>query len=277
MNNFATLPSLFVLIGILAFYAIPALRAQSQLVASSTNQSAVSQPFPVTNKDDLIWDAELKRQWTDRGTPEASSRTTLRLEVAPHEFLSLIRLDIPFVDKKNGDPMTPHLGDIKNKLVSSHIPLDDVRFDGVFETTFPTAQPESLGQGKYQLGPGFEFIFPLLGNGRGDAPSPWLVSFKPWLEQNFSVAGSPDFKNINYTKLELELRANWKKRLTLKLTPRLVYNWETDVSGGVIELETDWNFTRRWYAGLILGHGLWGVGTPTTYNKMIQITLGFNF
>jgi len=253
------------------------LRAQSQPLSFATNQKEMPQPIPATNKENLIWDAELRRQFTDRGTPEASSRTTLRLEVAPHEFLSLIRLDIPFIDKQNGDPLTPHLGDIKNKLVSSHIPLDGVKLDGVFETTFPSAQPESLGRGKYQLGPGFEFIIPLWGSGRGDSPSPWTVSFKPWLEQNFSVAGSPDFKNINYTKLELELSAKWKKKLTLKLTPKPVYNWEKDDSGAVIELETDWHFTRRWYADLVLGHGLWGVGAPATYNSMIQITLGFNF
>lgn len=277
VKNFASLPSLIVLAAILTFESDTALRAQSQLASSATNQDAISQPIPVAKEDDLIWDAELKRQWTDRGTPEESSRTTLRLEVAPHEYLSLIRLDIPFVDKKNGDPLTPHLGDIKNKLVSSHIPWGDVKLDGVFETTFPTAQPESLGQGKYQLGPGFECIIPLWGSSRGDTPTPWTASFKPWLEQNFSVAGSPDFKNINYTKLELELSARWKKKLTLKLTPKPVYNWETDESGAVIELETDWNFTRRWYADLVLGHGLWGVGAPTTYNKMIQITLGFNF
>lgn len=276
MKSFAPLLSLFVLTAILASEDNIRLRAQSQSL-SSTNQNTVSQPISVAKANDLIWDAELRRQWTDRATSEASSRTTLRLEVAPQEFLSLIRLDIPFVDEQNGDPLTPHLGDIKNKLVSSHIPLDDVKLDGVFETTFPSAQPESLGQGKYQLGPGFEFILPIWGSSRGDMPSPWIVSFKPWLEQNFSVAGSPDFKNINYTKLELELSAKWKKKLTIKLTPKPVYNWEKDNSGAVIELETDWNFTRRWYADLVLGHGLWGVGTPTTYNSMVLIALGFNF
>ncbi|HTQ51020.1 MAG TPA: hypothetical protein VMJ12_09945 [Candidatus Acidoferrales bacterium] len=277
MKNLASVRCWFVLVVGITFHDNTVLRAQSQLLASNTNQIEMSQPFPATNKDDLIWDAELRRQWTDRATPEASSRTTLRLEVAPHEFLSLIRLDIPFIDKENGDPLTPHLGDIKNRLISSHIPLDDVKLDGVFETTFPSAQPKSLGQGKYQLGPGFEFIFPIWGSGQGATPSPWTVSFKPWLEQNFSVAGSPDFKNIDYTKLELELKAEWKKKLTLKLTPKPVYNWEKDDSGAVIELETDWHFTRRWYADLVLGHGLWGVGAPTTYNSMILIALGFDF
>ena len=277
MKHFAWPRCLSALTGILTFGSSALLHGQSQPLASATNQNEISRPIPLATNDDFIGDAELRRQWTDRGTPEESSRTTLRMEVAPHEFLSLIRLDIPFIDKDNGDPLTPKLGDIQNKLVSSHIPLGDVKLDGVFQTTFPTAQPESLGQGKYQLGPGFEFIFPLWGSNRGDAPTSWTAGFKPWVEQNFSVAGSPDFKNINYTYSELELSAKWKKKLTLKLTPKPVYNWEKDDSGAVIELETDWNFTRRWYADLVLGHGLWGVGAPTTYNSKILIALGFNF
>ena len=253
------------------------LRAQPQQLSFSSDEKAMLQPVPAANQNELIWGVELKRQFTDRGTPEASSRTTLRLEAAPDEFFSLIRLDIPFVDRENGAPFTGQLGDVKNKLVSRSHAFDDIKLDGVFETTFPSAQPESLGRGKYQLGPGFELVFPLFGSGSGDTPPPWTASMKPWLEQNFSVAGSPTFKNINYTKLELELKFEWKRRLTLKLTPKPVYDWEQADSGAVLEFETDWNFTRRWCAELVLGHGLWGVGVPTTYNSKIEISLRFNF
>jgi len=108
-------------------------------------------------------------------------------------------------------------------------------------------------------------------------PPPWTVSLKPWLEQNLSVAGNPAFKNINYTRLELELKAEWKRKLTLKLTPKPVHDWEKGGSGAVLEFESDWNFTRRWCAGLVLGHGLWGAGVPTTFNSKIEISLRFNF
>ena len=252
------------------------LRAQSQPLSSTNGAASAAQFVPVEGPDARIWGVELKRQFTDRSTPEASSRTTLRLEVAPYEYLSLIRLDIPFVDRENGAPFTGQLGDIKNKLVSRSLSLDDVRLNGVFETTFPSARPESLGRGKYQLGPGFELVFALLSPASDEAP-PWTVSLKPWLEQNFSVAGNPAFNDINYTKLELELKAEWKKQLTLKLTPKPVYDWKQSDSGAVMELESDWNFTRRWCLELVLGHRLWGTGVPATYRSKIEMSLRFNF
>jgi hypothetical protein len=127
----------------------------------------------------------------------------------------------------------------------------------VVETTFPSAQPESLGSGKYQLGPGVELLVPLSGANRGDVPRAWSTIFKPWIEQDFSVAGDESREDINYTKLELELKAEWRKKLILKLTPKFVFDWEQGAeSGAVLELEGGWNW-RRWRTTLTLGHGLW--------------------
>jgi hypothetical protein len=235
------------------------------------------QTVPAKSIADFLWHVELKRQFTERGTPEESSRTTLRIEATPSSDMSLVRVETPFVDQVNGNPTSPHLEDIKLKLVSQSIPLQSLALAAVFETTFPTAQPESFGSGKYQLGPGAELLIPLSGANPGVAPRPWSTSVKPWIEQNFSVAGNESRQDLNSTKLELELKAEWRKKLILKLTPKFVFDWEQGESGAVLELEGGWNFSRRWRTTLTLGLGLWNTDVPATYDRKIEWAVKFNF
>jgi hypothetical protein len=250
--------------------------AQPSAIDSATNAISPVQP-PVEDAPKLNWGLELKRQFTDRATPQESSRTTVRMEVTPQDFsLSLVRVDVPFVDKKNGDAFGPRLGDLSTKLVSRRISWRGLRLDGTFETTFPSAQPQSLGNGKYQLGPGFDLIFPLLNAGQ-DAARDWQMKFDLFTKQVFSVAGDSDFKDINYTRAEPGLMAVWRGKLLLGLTPKLVYDWEQDQSGAVIELESDWNINRHWRLDLVLGHGLWNTSVPTGYESKIEFSVRYNF
>ena len=245
----------------------------------ATAEDDVAPPLPSAQASYFLWHVELKQQVTDRGTIEEDSKTTLRLEATPqHFFLSLVRVDIPFIEGTNGIRIGPHLGDIKNKLVSRSIPLGGMVLAAVFETTFPTAQPETLGSGKYQLGPGAELRIPLSGAKPAGVPPAWSTSLKPWIEQVFSVAGDESRKDINYTKLELELKAEWRKKLILKLTPKFVFDWEQGGdAGAVLELEGGWNFGRRWGTSLTLGHELWNTDAPATYGKKIELSVRFNF
>ena len=181
------------------------------------------------------------------------------------------------MDKKNGDPTSPRLGDLKLKLVSRSIPLDGTSLDPLFETTFPTAGPESLGHGKYQVSPGAELRVPLLASSEADQVARWNFSSKFLVQQVISVAGDEARKDIHYTKFEPELKAAWNK-LTLSLTPKVVFDWEQDgKSGGVLELEGGWNFNPHWSTVLTLGHGLWNTDLPSMYGKKLELSVRFNF
>ncbi|HVU26646.1 MAG TPA: hypothetical protein VHG71_02785 [Verrucomicrobiae bacterium] len=246
-------------------------------LAATTNEPPATKLIPIEDKARWKWDVQLKRQFTDRATPQESSRTTIRMEVTPQDFfLSLIRLDVPFVDKNNGDAFGPHLGDINTKLVSRQVSWHGIWADGVFETVFPNARPKSLGNGKYQFGPGFDLTFPLLNTDR-DTSRIWYVSFDWFTKQVFSIAGDSDFKDINYTKAELGLEAVWRRKLSLELTPKPVYDWKQDKSGAVIELESDWNINRHWRLDLVLGHGLWNTSVPTGYESKIEFSVRYDF
>ncbi|MFO1475096.1 MAG: hypothetical protein U1F98_00420 [Verrucomicrobiota bacterium] len=226
----------------------------------------------------LEYHAEIKRQFTNRGSPQESSRTTLRLEYTPDGPFTLYRVDIPFVDKKNGDPGDPGLGDIKTRMDLHPFAAGATELGFFEETTFPSANPKSLGNGKYQLGLGAEQMIPIAALSSPQTAPKWSTTFTPLLEQTFSVAGDASFPPINYTKLELALKTSWRRTVSLKLNPKFTFDWVGgEDSGAVIELEPSWNITRRWNFSVTLGHGMFGVGVPGTYNRKIEWDLQFSF
>jgi len=223
------------------------------------------------------WRVELKRQFTERGTWEETSRTIIRLESLPGQYLSLVRLDIPFVDKKNYDPSSARLGDIKLRLSSLRHEFAGARANLIFETTFPTAQATALGGGKYQVSPGFETRLKFW-ESPGEMSPTWVVGLKQTAQEVVSVAGGDHRKDINYAKLEEEFEAVRRGKLLLRLTPKVLVDWgQTGKCGAVLELELGWTFNRRWRTTLVVGQGLWNTYLPTMYGRKSEWTLRFTF
>jgi hypothetical protein len=235
--------------------------------------SVVSKPAVSAEKRFWQGRVELKRENTERGTPEETTKTTVKIEMYPPGVLSLVRLEVPFPDEQTdleGSPFDPRLGDIKLRVGFGPFPGDGMRTAVFLEATFPTADPESLGKGKYQLSPGMTMRFPVpVPDGMQGAHT---VTFSPLLQQYVSVAGDEDRKDINYTKLELTLRDVMRTYwLALKVKP--VVDWEQDAkTGAVAELEGGKLFGRVWSSWLMLGARLWGEGVSSTYGT--RITLG---
>jgi len=223
------------------------------------------------------WRAELKRQNTDHDTPGESSRTTVRLEALPGGRVALWRLDLPFPDEKDtfsGSPFDPRPGDIKLRARLKPADVGGAPMSFFSELTFPTADPESLGQGKYVVMLGAETFHPLDSVSSDDH----RLSFSPQVQQLVSVAGDPERKDINYTKLELALRDTWRKVYSLKLTLKPVIDWVQDgKTGAVAELEGGINTEDGWRFLLMLGGRLWGEGVPSTYGTRVELTVGKSF
>ncbi len=220
---------------------------------------------------------ELKRQNTDHDTPGESSRTTVRLEALPEGRVALWRLDLPFPDEKDtfsGSPFDPRLGDIKLRARLRPVDVGGAPVAFFSELTFPTADPDSLGQGKYQVMAGAETIHPLASISSDDHK----LSFSPQLQQVVSVAGHQDRKDINYTKFELALRDVWRKAYSLKITAKPVIDWVQDgKTGAVAELEGGVTLEHGWRVLLMLGGRLWGEGVPSTYGARVELTVGRTF
>ena len=222
---------------------------------------------------------ELKRQATNRGTPEETTKTQLKIDAYLEGFVSLLRLEAPFPDEKTdfeGDPFNPRLGDIKVRVGFHPFPVEDIPVSTFVEVTFPTASPEDLGSGKYQLTGGIQPTFKIpLSEALSQSNA---MTFSPLVKQVVSVGGDENRKNINYTQFELALRDVWEKKYWLKLTPKPVIDWEKDgTTGAVLELEIGWIINRNWSTWLMLGTQLWGEGVPSTYDQRVELGVAYLF
>lgn len=223
---------------------------------------------------------ELKRQNTSRNSPDESTKTTLKIDTFLDGPVSLFRVEIPFPDEDtdfSGSPFDPKLGDIKTRIGFRALKAGRYRFPTFVEITFPTASPESLGTGKYQLSAGIRMLAPVelpLVN-----PQAHKSQFETQVQQVNSVGGDPDRKNISYTKLELTLYDVWRREYTFKLKVKPTVDWTQDgKTGAVGEIEGGILFARYWRTWLMLGHRLWGPdGIPGTYENRVEIGVARRF
>jgi hypothetical protein len=252
--------------------------ARSQEIAPTTAETNIVEELHPPEQNPLVWHIEAKRQFTNRGSVEEASKSTIRLEATPDGFISRVRVDLQFIDEKSGDALTPRLGDTKLRFGFHSLSLGKTSLSPLIETTFPTADPESVGGGKYQLSPGAELYVPLWEFGSDDHPERWKTSFETLIQQVNSVAGDPSRNDINYTRLEPELVAAWGQKLVLSLTPKLVFDWHREGRTGLmLELEGDWHFNRHWRLAVTLGKGLVNTDVPTGYQSKIEFSMRFNF
>jgi hypothetical protein len=98
------------------------------------------------------------------------------------------------------------------------------------------------------------------------------------VQQVVAIAGDAAAEDINYTKFELALIDEWERRASLKATFKPTVDWVRDYeTGAVLAVEGGWRPVREWKISLMLGHLLWGAGTPNTYERRLQVTLGHEF
>jgi hypothetical protein len=144
------------------------------------------------------------------------------------------------------------------------------------EITFPTADPESLGSGKYQLTAGARSVFAL--DDGGDAPGRQRQSFSLQVKQVVSFGGDAARTDINQTKFELEWRHDFVQGHFAKATAKPVIDWVQDGrTGAVLEVEGGWAINRLWTVALMAGGLLWGEGTPGTYETRVELKVSRRF
>lgn len=145
------------------------------------------------------------------------------------------------------------------------------------EMTFPTADPESLGSGKYQLSAGIRMIAPL--NLPVARPGDHKAQFEMEAQQVNSIAGDSSRSDISYTKLEFTFYDLWRQRYSLKLKLKPSVDWmQNGMTGSVGEVEGGLFFARHWRAWLMPGHRLSGPeGIKGTYDTRLETGLARTF
>jgi hypothetical protein len=242
----------------------------------STSPDESESPIPSRDWHGRI---ELKRQNTERGTTDESTKTTLRIESFFKSPITLLRLDLQFPDEKTsfeGQPFNPRLGDIKVRVGFRPLKASDFTFPSFIEVTLPTADPGSLGSGKYQLSAGLRMLTPV------SLPlvdhASHTSRFETEVQQVNSIGGDPSRNDINYTKVEFTLYDIWRKRYTLKLKLKPTVDWMKDETGAVVEIEGGLLFARNWRTWLMVGHRISGPsGVSNTYGKRLEVGVARTF
>jgi hypothetical protein len=207
---------------------------------------------------------ELKRQATSRGTPEEATKTNLKFDFFPEGPVSLLRLELPFPDHESdfaGSPLDPEFGDAKIRAGFRAVDVAGRPWTSFIELTFPSADPENQGTGKYQISGGVKTLHELGAIGAA------RQSFSIQVQQVVSFAGDPARNDVNQTKFELEWRSVWGPGHFAKATAKPVVDWVGDgKTGAVLEVEGGWYVNRQWTVALLAGGLLWGKGVPGTYD-----------
>lgn len=213
---------------------------------------------------------QIKRQATDRGTDGESTKTTLRWETFPTGRFSRFRVEVPFPDEKtsySGSPFDPRLGDIKLRADLAPVQWQVPQWTFYAELTLPTADPESLGGGKYQLAPAVRAAI------RDNADN-----YSALIQQVVSFAGDASRKDINYTKLEAAISHEFNAGWSAKFTFKPAFDWQQNGDSGAIgELEGGYRLSPAWEMALMAGARLWGGSIPSTYGSRIQLTLNYHY
>lgn len=224
---------------------------------------------------------EIKRTDTSRGTAEESTRNNVRVETFFDGPVALLRVDLPFPDADTdffGSPFDPRLGDIKVRTGLRALKRGELSFPSFVELTLPTANPSTLGAGKYQLGVGMRMLAPfkplLL-----DAAS-HATRLEAEVSQTVSLRGDESRADVNYTKLELTFYDLWREAYTLKLKLKPSFDHVTHEQGAVGEIEGGHYFgeQRRWRTWLMLGSRIAGPdGVAGTYDTRLELGLARTF
>lgn len=223
---------------------------------------------------------ELKRQATDRGTTDETTKTNLKFDVFPsHGAVALLRLEVPFPDEKTtfaGSAFDPDFGDMKVRVGFRAFEVGALPVTSFFELTFPTADPPIQGAGKYQFSAGAKPTFVLPAGPPSIGFSHQSLSVQA--QQVFSFAGDDERKDINQTKFELEWRGTWPSKQYAKATAKPLIDWVGDgQTGAVLDLEYGWPFDAQWSLAFMAGGLLWGEGVPGTYSSRVEIKLIYRY
>jgi hypothetical protein len=228
------------------------------------------EPGATPPKDGWHGRVQLRRENVDRATSEETTKTYLRSD----NFLwgGMLSFQVAFPDEQtdfNGSPFDPRLGDSKVRFRFAPFLVNRFALSWFIEATFPTANPEDLGSGKYQASAGVTVNMPLPPPDAMKASH--LLKFTAQLQQINSVAGDEQRPDINYTKLDMSLRDTWGANW-VRVAVNTRADWEQNgKTGAVGELEYGRRLDNSWSVWVLGGGLLWGEGVKATYGTKLML------
>jgi hypothetical protein len=184
----------------------------------------------------------------------------------------MLSFQVALPDEKTdfgGSPFNPRLGDSKARFRFPSFSGGRWGMSSFIEATFPTADPEELGSGKYQLSAGVTATTRIASPKAMERSH--VLRFTSQLQQINSVAGDEAAPDINYTKLDLSVRDTWGMNW-LKGAVNMRADWEKNgKTGAVGELEYGHRLDSNWSIWGMVGGLLWGEGVKGTYGTKVML------
>jgi len=209
-----------------------------------------------------LWAAwQLSSQYSDLPHGARLSDTVARVDI-PFRGNWLLRVDTPFhrwLDfNRPGMSSAQGLGNLSTLLGWRAYNTPEYAFFIGAASTFPTASDNTLGSGKYTVGP-------LIATGR------FLPQWESFLfgvfQHSISAGGDPSRSDISLTQANIQINTIWAERWWSTVQGAWQVNWERKATSSMtFEVELGRNLVDRWGMYLRPGVGIWGNDVPYDWN-----------
>lgn len=179
----------------------------------------------------------------------------------------LLRLDFPFErwsdPNRSGTTSERGLGDLALTAGWRAYNTPEYAFFLGASSTFPTAAENTLGSGKYTVGP---FI----------ATARFLPRWESFLfglfQHQASVGGDPVRRDVELTKASVQINTIWAERWWTIVQGQWQIDWERSAKSSMtLEFEGGMNLGGRWGIFMRPGVGVWGRDLAGAYEWNIEI------
>jgi len=185
----------------------------------------------------------------------------------------LLRVDTPFhrwLDlNRQGMSSTQGMGNLSAILGWRAYNTPEYAFLIGAASSFPTASDNSLGSGKYTVGP-------FIATGR------FLPQWESFLfgvfQHSVSAGGDPSRADISLTQASVQINTIWADRWWSTVQGAWQVNWEQKAKSSMtFEIELGRNMVGQWGMYLRPGVGIWGDTVPGAYEWNVEIGTRYMF
>ena len=225
-----------------------------------------------TDPTAIVGRLQLSSQYADLPHGARLSDTVARVDL-PFRGNWLLRVDTPF--HRWRDPNIPGmdsaqgLGNLSAVLGWRAYNTPEYAFLIGAASSFPTASQDTLGSGKYTVGP-------LIATGR------FLPQWESFLfgvfQHSISAGGDPSRADISLTQASVQINTIWADRWWSTVQGAWQVNWEQNAkSSMVFEFELGRNVVGRWGMYLRPGVGIWGNDVAGAYDWNVEVGTRYMF
>lgn len=225
-----------------------------------------------TNRTAVVGRLQFLTEYRERRDSSSQLSNTARVDIPlATNLLWRTDADLTLYDPRiDGSGRTLETGDVSTRLGTKI--YEEPAFTAFVEAQviFPTATHNNLGRGKYQVVPAVFFSIPV---------KPLDFIMFPGIQQDVSVGGDPSRKEVNFTKLNLEMTKPWANSLWwTTVEPVLYLDWTQKAKTACnLEFEVGRRLGDHWRAWLRPAVGLWGTGVPGAYDWYTQAGFRYMF